>query len=118
MVQGASPSDKPLEARTAEMAADYDEVRPDVKESQENSLEALQSAHVPDARSVVRELDEADVMDDAIVPGGEFVAEELIVQVVPQAEDEFTCYSCFLVRHRSQIAREQNGHAYCVECEG
>jgi hypothetical protein len=99
------------------MAADYDEVRPDVKESQENSLEALQSANAPDARSVVRELDEADAMDDTVVPEGEFVAEELIVEVIPQAEDEFTCYSCFLVRHRSQIALEKNGHSYCIECE-
>ena len=100
------------------MATDYDEVRSDVKESQERSLEALQSANAPDARSVVRELDEADSLDGAMVPGGEIVAEELTVQVIPQAEDEFTCYSCFLVRHRSQIAREKNGHAYCVDCEG
>ena len=99
------------------MATDYDEVRSDVKESQERSLEALQSANAPDARSVVRELDEADSLDGAMVPGGEIVAEELTVQVIPQANDEFTCYSCFLVRHRSQIAREKNGHAYCVDCE-
>lgn len=32
--------------------------------------------------------------------------------------DEFTCYSCFLARHRSQLARESAGHSYCVECEG
>ena len=100
------------------MATDYDEVRSDVKESQDRSLEALQSANAPDARSVVRDLDEADTMDDAMTPGGEFVAEELTVQVIPQAGDEFTCYSCFLVRHRSQLARERNGHSYCVECEG
>ena len=100
------------------MATDYDEVRSDVKESQDNSLQALQSANAPDARSVVREMDETDAFDDSITPGGEFVAEELVVQVIPQAQDEFTCYSCFLVRHRSQIAREKNGHAYCVECEG
>jgi len=100
------------------VATDYDEVRSDVKESQDNSLEALQSANAPDARSVVRELDEADALDDGMVPGGEFVAEELVVQVIPQAQDEFTCYSCFLVRHRSQIAREKNGHAYGVDCEG
>ena len=100
------------------MATDYDEVRSDVKESQENSLEALQSANAPDARSVVRELDETDALDDGMVPGGEFVAEELVVQVIPQAQDEFTCYSCFLVRHRSQIAKEKNGHAFCVDCEG
>lgn len=100
------------------MATDYDEVRSDVRESQKNSLEELQSANAPDASSVVRELDGADAMDDAVVPGGEFVVEELVVQIIPQAADEFTCYSCFLVRHRSQIAREQNGHAYCIDCEG
>lgn len=102
----------------ASVATDYDEVRSDVKESQDRSLEALKSANAQDARSVVRELDESDALDDAITPGGEFVAEELIVEVIPQAEDEFTCYSCFLVRHRSQLAREKNGHSYCVECEG
>ena len=100
------------------VATDYDEVRSDVKESQDRSLEALQSANAPDARSVVRDLDESDAMDEAMTPGGEIVAEELIVQVIPQAGDEFTCYSCFLVRHRSQLAREKNGHSYCVECDG
>ena len=106
------------EERITEVATDYDEVRSDVKESQDRSLEALQSANAPDARSVVRELDESDALDEGMTPGGEFVAEELIVQVIPQAEDEFTCSSCFLVRHRSQLARESNGHSYCIECEG
>jgi hypothetical protein len=100
------------------VATDYDEVRSDVKESQDKSLEALQSENAPDARSVVRELDGSDALDETMVPGGEIVAEELVVEVIPQAEDEFTCYSCFLVRHRSQIAREKNGHAYCIDCEG
>lgn len=100
------------------VATDYDELRTDVKESQDNSLEALQSANAPDARGVVRDLDEADAFDDASsVPGGEIVTDELIIHVLPQAEDEFTCYSCFLVRHRSQIAREKADHAYCLECE-
>ncbi|GAA2177388.1 DUF4193 domain-containing protein [Arthrobacter parietis] len=100
------------------MATDYDEVRSDVKESQDRSLEALQAANAPDAKRVVTELDESDSLDEGHTPGGEIVSEELIVQVVPQGEDEFTCYSCFLVRHRSQKARESNGHTYCVECEG
>lgn len=99
------------------MAADYDEVRTDVKESQDRSLEALKSENAPDARSVVTELEETDALDEGLTPGGEIVTEELIVQVIPQAADEFTCYSCFLVRHRSQLARESNGHAYCSECE-
>ncbi|QDG88131.1 DUF4193 domain-containing protein [Pseudarthrobacter sp. NIBRBAC000502770] len=100
------------------MATDYDEVRSDVKESQDNSLEALKSASAPDARSVVTELDEADALDEGLTPGGEIVSEELIVQVIPQGKDEFTCSSCFLVRHRSQLAREDKGRSYCIECEG
>lgn len=100
------------------MATDYDEVRPDVAESRNASLEALKSANTPDAGSVVREMDEADTVDGVDLPGADLSGEELIIQVVPQANDEFTCYSCFLVRHRSQIAREKDGHAYCQDCEG
>ncbi|SFT75050.1 protein of unknown function [Arthrobacter sp. ov118] len=100
------------------VATDYDEVRPDVAESRNASLEALKSANSPDARSVVLELDEADTVDGVELPGADLSGEELIIQVIPQAADEFTCYSCFLVRHRSQLAREKDGHAYCIECEG
>ena len=112
------PDSQSKKREAPKVATDYDELRSDVKESQDNSLEQLQSANAPDARSVVQELDEADGLDGAGVPGGEFVAEELVVQVIPQADDEFTCYSCFLVRHRSQIARQKDGHSYCTECEG
>lgn len=72
----------------------------------------------PDARSVVIELDEADALDEELTPGGEIVSDEVIVQVVPQGKDEFICSSCFLVRRRSQPARERNGQSYCLECEG
>ncbi|UVJ41675.1 DUF4193 domain-containing protein [Arthrobacter sp. CJ23] len=100
------------------MATDYDELRSDVAESQNTSLRAVQSANAPDARSVVRELEEADAFEGSELPGGEFIAEELIFAVIPQKDDEFTCYSCFLVRHRSQLALEKDGHAYCLDCEG
>jgi hypothetical protein len=39
------------------VAADYDELRTDVKENQEQSLQALQSASAPTAKRVVLELD-------------------------------------------------------------
>jgi hypothetical protein len=103
--------------RSNTVATDYDEVRPDVAESRNASLEAVKSANSPDARSVVLELDEADTVDGVELPGADLSGEELIIQVIPQAADEFTCYSCFLVRHRSQLAREKDGHAYCIECE-
>ncbi|WP_334172612.1 DUF4193 domain-containing protein [Sinomonas sp.] len=99
------------------MATDYDALRTDVKESQDDSLEALKSASAPDPRSVVRELDVDDSGESAELPG-EFVNGELEVQVVPQGADEFVCQSCFLVRHRSQKAREKDGLAYCKDCEG
>ncbi len=98
------------------VATDYDEVRSDVAESRNASLEALRSANAPDARSVVRELDEADTSEGVELPGADLSGEELTVTVVPQKDDEFTCYSCFLVRHRSQLASEKAGHAYCADC--
>ncbi|MFJ3957038.1 DUF4193 domain-containing protein [Arthrobacter sp. NPDC090010] len=100
------------------MATDYDAVRSDVAEIQNESLEALKSVNSGDARSVVRELDEADTSDGVDVPDVDLSNEELTVVVIPERADEFTCASCFLVRHRSQIARERNGLVYCVECEG
>ncbi|XAS68203.1 DUF4193 domain-containing protein [Micrococcaceae bacterium Sec5.7] len=100
------------------MATDYDEVRSDVAETRNASLAALRSANAPDARSVVRELDEADTSEGVELPGADLSGEVLTITVIPQKEDEFTCYSCFLVRHRSQIARERASHAYCTDCEG
>lgn len=100
------------------MAADCDELRTEVKESPEKSLQslqALQPARATSAKGVVLELDETDGLDSE-APGGEIVVDELIVQVIPQGRDEFTCSSCFLVRHRSQIANEQENLACCVEC--
>ena len=98
------------------MAADYDEVKPDVAESRNASLEALKAANSPNARSVVMELDETDTVDGVELPGADLSGEELIIQVIPQAQDEFTCSSCFLVRHRSQIASKKSGHHYCADC--
>jgi hypothetical protein len=100
------------------VATDYDEVRPEVAESRIAPLEAVKSANSSDTRSVVLELDETDTVDRVELPGADLSGEELIIQVIPRAADEFTCYSCFLVRHRSQLAREKDGHAYCMECEG
>lgn len=99
------------------MAADYDELRSDVKESQHESLEAVKSANKPDPRSVVLELDGDDSGEDAGLAGGEFVNDELTVQVIPQGADEFVCQSCFLVRHRSQRV-VLGGVSYCRDCEG
>lgn len=52
------------------------------------------------------------------LPGAEQAAEELDLEILALQADEFTCGSCFLVRHRSQLAREKNGQAFCRDCEG
>jgi hypothetical protein len=36
--------------------------------------------------------------------------------VLPKQEDEFTCDSCFLVHHRSQLAHEKKGRLVCRDC--
>lgn len=99
------------------MATDYDEVRPDVAEARKASLDAVKSANAPDARSVAADLDEADTSDGVNLPGSDLIEEDLTVTVVPQEEDEFICGSCFLIRHRSLLAREANGVSYCRDCE-
>lgn len=98
------------------MDMDYDEVRPDIAETRNASLEALKSANAPDARSVVSELEEADTVDGVELPGADLSDEEVTVVILPQKMDEFICQSCFLIRHKSQMADEKEGNRYCLEC--
>lgn len=46
--------------------------------------------------------------------GAEAIPDELDVVVVPKQQDEFTCMSCFIVKHRSQLAR--GSKTICNEC--
>ncbi len=64
------------------------------------------------------DLAEAELAENYLLPGGELSPEEIEHEILAQQADEFTCSSCFLVRHRSQLARERNGHPYCRDCEG
>jgi hypothetical protein len=84
------------------MATDYDAPRKTEEESPAESLEALQASRGSGAQTAVIDIDENDTAEG----------------IVPEQSDEFTCSSCFLVRHRSQIALEKNGLKYCRECEG
>ena len=40
--------------------------------------------------------------------------EALVERVVPAQSNEFTCRSCFLVKHRSQLADKKK--IYCFDC--
>ena len=98
------------------MATDYDAPRKSEEDLNEDSIEELKSRRTEKPSAVVDE-DETDLAEGYELPGADLSGEELLVQVMPAQADEFTCASCFLVRHRSQIARQANGHAYCTDCE-
>src|SRR6476469_6918286 len=100
------------------MATDYDGSRTREEESPAESLEALEASRGSGAQTDVFDIAETETDEGIDRPGADLSGEELTVIVVPEQSDEFTCSSCFLVRHRSQIALEKNGLKYCRDCEG
>lgn len=99
------------------MAIDYDEPRGSGTDPVPESLEELAAVPGP-ARTADLDLEEADTAEAVELPGADLSNLELTVEIVPPKKDEFICSSCFLVHHRSQLARERNGEAICTECEG
>ena len=99
------------------MATDYDAPRKAEEDLSEDSLEALKARRTEKPSAVVDE-DESDLAEGYELPGADLSGEELTVMVMPAQADEFTCASCFLVRHRAPIARERDGRKYCKDCEG
>jgi hypothetical protein len=99
------------------MATDYDAPRKSEEDLNEDSLEELKTRRSDKPAAVVEE-DESELAAGYELPGADLSGEELLVQIVPPQADEFTCASCFLVRHRSQIALEKDGRLFCKECEG
>ena len=98
------------------MATDYDAPRKNEDDVREDSLEELKGRS-NDSQSAVVDEDEAEAADSYELPGADLSNEELQVMVLPAQSDEFTCCSCFLVRHRSQVAVERNGQLFCKDCE-
>lgn len=94
---------------------DYDTPRRPVVDLEEDSLDELKARRTG-ARSGAVDVDEADAADGYELPGADLSDEELTVAVVPMRADEFRCYSCFLVHHRSQLAGQRNGQDICREC--
>ena len=85
------------------MATDYDAPRKTEEEQNESSLEELK-ARRHDKNSGKVDEDEAEAAESFELPGADLSHEELAVEVRPRQEDEFTCMSCFLVHHRTQLA--------------
>ena len=93
------------------MATDYDAPRKTEEEQSEDSIEELK------ARRHEKNSGKVDEDESFELPGADLSHEELAVQVVPKQSDEFTCMSCFLVHHRSQLASEKNGKPICRDCD-
>ena len=98
------------------MATDYDAPRKTDDEN-EDSIEELKSRR-NDKNSGKVDEDEVEAAETFELPGADLSHEELTVRVLPRQSNGFTCASCFLVKHRSQIAEERGGQLYCVDCAG
>ncbi|MFA5606311.1 MAG: DUF4193 domain-containing protein [Leucobacter sp.] len=97
------------------MATDYDAPRKSDEETAE-SIEALKERGTAKGASSI-DADDAD--NPSFDLGGSDLSDvELDVVVLPQQADEFTCVSCFLVRHRSQVDHETDLGPVCAECAG
>src|SRR6476619_8128252 len=96
-----------------EMATDYDAPRKSEEDQSEESIEELK-ARRHDKNSGKVDEDEAEAAESFELPGADLSHEELAVEVMPKQEDEFTCMSCFLVHHRSQLADEKK--LICRDC--
>lgn len=99
------------------MATDYDAPRKNEDDVNEDSIEELKNRSSNRQAPVVDE-DETEAAEGFELPGADLSDEELQVRVLPAQSDEFTCASCFLVRHRTQVARESGGQLFCTDCEG
>ena len=97
------------------MATDYDTPRKTDDDLGEDSIEELKARRVDKSASTV-DVDEAELAENLELPGADLSTEELSVRVLPRQADEFTCSRCFLVHHRSQLAKEVKGQLICKEC--
>lgn len=100
------------------MATDYDAPRKSEEELSEDSIEELKSRRADIGSNDVDE-DENEAAESYELPGADLSKEELTVLVVPPQEDEFTCTSCFLVQHTSQLSANSDPSApVCIDCAG
>lgn len=97
------------------ISTDYDAPRRPLSDIEEDSLEELKSRRTS-AQSPSVDVDETEAAEGFELPGADLSDEELTVTVVPMRADEFRCSRCFLVHHRSQLARQKGDELICSEC--
>lgn len=95
------------------MTVDYDVPRVLELDREEEFLDSLPVRGA--ASAAPQDLDVAG--DEPLeLPSADLADQELTVQVLPRQADEFTCTGCFLVQHKSRLARRVNDGALCPEC--
>ena len=101
------------------MATDYDAPRTRAEDEPANeSLKAIQAQTSATTQTAVIDAEDFDTAEGIDLPGADLSPMELTVTVIPEQVDEFTCASCFLVHHRSQLAHQKNEASYCTDCAG
>lgn len=96
------------------MTVDYDAPRRTAVDTAEPLDELARRREAP--ATTVLDVDEIDGTDFYELPGADLLDEELVVRVIPKQADEFTCSSCFLVQHRTRLARGRDGQSICTDC--
>lgn len=94
---------------------DHDAFRRQAVEFGDDGVHQLQT-RLTAARSAKVDLDDADAVERAELPGADLSDDELTVAVVPMRGDEFRCIRCFLVHHRSQLSGRSDGQEICRDC--
>ncbi|HLS33049.1 MAG TPA: DUF4193 domain-containing protein [Brevibacterium sp.] len=97
------------------MATDYDAPRETEGPEEDSPVEELKNRQAPSTSPQVDE-DESEAAESFELPGADLSHEELSVQVVPRQSDEFTCGSCFLVKHHSQADHQEGELLVCTDC--
>lgn len=104
----------PLDGKAPVLATDYDAPRNNNEES-DDSIEELKSRRNDKSTGSVDA--DFEAVEGLELPGADLSGEELTVQVLPEQQDEFTCATCFMVHHRSQLAgKDSKGRPICKEC--
>ncbi len=100
--------------KAAVLATDYDAPRNNNEES-DDSIEELKSRRNDKSTGQVDA--DFEAVEGLELPGADLSGEELVVQVLPEQQDEFTCATCFMVHHRSQLAgKDSQGRPICKDC--
>jgi len=93
-----------------------EDVEPDEEEAEAEAEPAEASLDEIIAKKAAEPAPEEEAEEEAILETGrgEERVEALSVKVVPQQPTEFVCKSCYLVKHRSQLADKRKG--FCRDC--